>query len=359
MLRDNYNTIIVGGGIIGSSIFFELSKILGNKVLLVEAKKVGESGATSTTGAIVRAFDPVPEIMDLAVNSLDFFKNFKKHTGVDNTFFQHDLVYRTAMNGNKIDEQINQYDFKSGGIFIQDSSFFKKRFKFSRSGLLIHDVGAGYLDPLETCRNYVLAGCSNGGNLLENTRVINLLNESEYCHGIKTNNGDIFADKIIFAGGAEGVGILETLFPSLSKTLRNKRIQYLLGTMSPGGNPYETPPIVIDDISEYYIKPMGNGAVLMGKVIDEWDLDLKKIPPFSAIDERKIIDFFNKKLPNINTIKVNKKVVGYDLYTPSRQGEIKLSPIAKNCLFVSGFSGQGFKLAPEISKKASKMSIAI
>ncbi|TXK92617.1 hypothetical protein BMR10_17780, partial [Methylococcaceae bacterium CS4] len=130
-------------------------------------------------------------------------------------------------------------------------------------------------------------------------------------------------------------------------------------TMSPGGNPYETPPIVIDDISEYYIKPMGNGAVLMGKVIDEWDLDLKKIPPFSAIDERKIIDFFNKKLPNINTIKVNKKVVGYDLYTPSRQGEIKLSPIAKNCLFVSGFSGQGFKLAPEISKKASKMSIAI
>ncbi|TXL01873.1 hypothetical protein BMR09_17675, partial [Methylococcaceae bacterium CS3] len=60
MLRDNYNTIIVGGGIIGSSIFFELSKILGNKVLLVEAKKVGESGATSTTGAIVRAFDPVP-----------------------------------------------------------------------------------------------------------------------------------------------------------------------------------------------------------------------------------------------------------------------------------------------------------
>jgi len=355
----NYNTIIVGGGIIGSSIFFELSKSLGNKVLLVEAKKVGTAGATGKTGAIIRAFDPVPEVMELAVNSIDVFKNFKKHTGVDNSFFHHDLAYRTAVESNKIERLIEKYRFETDDISVRDADYFKTRFNFPENSLIIHDKGAGYVDPQKTCRSYALAGCIHGGVLLEGTRVISLLNTDGYCQGVKTNKGDFFADKVIFAGGAEGIGILDELFPELSNMLRNKRIQYLLTTIEPINKSHVTPPIVLDDISEFYMKPIGKNKALMGKVIDEWDLDLENISPFSNHDKKQIVDFFKQQLPQIKSIDVDTKVVGYDLYTPSKQGVIELSSIASNCLFVSGFSGQGFKLAPEISKAASKVSMAI
>ena len=48
---DDFDTIVVGGGVIGAAVFAELAKRRGARLLLIERRLPG-SGATAMSGAV-------------------------------------------------------------------------------------------------------------------------------------------------------------------------------------------------------------------------------------------------------------------------------------------------------------------
>ena len=77
-----YDVIIVGGGIIGCSTAWQLSK-LGKKVLVVERKDVASGSAGATDGVVgYHTKKPGPQL-DLAVQSIAMFKTLSEELGMD------------------------------------------------------------------------------------------------------------------------------------------------------------------------------------------------------------------------------------------------------------------------------------
>ena len=91
MMRDA-DVIIVGGGIIGCSLAWQLSK-LGQRVLILERKDIASGAAGATDGVVGYHTKKPGKQMDLAVQSIAMFRTL----------------------GRELDEDI-EYGFQAGGM---------------------------------------------------------------------------------------------------------------------------------------------------------------------------------------------------------------------------------------------------
>ena len=74
------DAVIIGGGALGTSIFFHLTHLGLTDVVLLEKGLLG-SGSTRDTGAIVRQHYSNRVSIQLVVKSVEIFKNFPELTG--------------------------------------------------------------------------------------------------------------------------------------------------------------------------------------------------------------------------------------------------------------------------------------
>lgn len=81
-MAQNYDTVIIGAGIIGASIAFELGK-LGYTTLNVDRLPAAGYGPTSNSCAIVRTHYSSREGVAMAFESYFYWKNWEKHLGVE------------------------------------------------------------------------------------------------------------------------------------------------------------------------------------------------------------------------------------------------------------------------------------
>ena len=79
-MKKAYDIIIVGGGIVGCSIAFELSKRGQSNILLIERNFLA-SGATGRCGAGIRQQWGSVLNATLAVESTHIFENLEEYTG--------------------------------------------------------------------------------------------------------------------------------------------------------------------------------------------------------------------------------------------------------------------------------------
>src|SRR5581483_687638 len=86
-----FQTVVLGGGIIGAAVLFFLARA-GNKCALVERGRAGQ-GCTSHSGAVVRAFHLTSALSDAALLGLNHYTRFRSHVGVDCTFTQTGFLY--------------------------------------------------------------------------------------------------------------------------------------------------------------------------------------------------------------------------------------------------------------------------
>jgi glycine/D-amino acid oxidase-like deaminating enzyme len=74
------DVVIVGGGVIGASTAFQLSRRKAGRIVLVERATVG-SGPTARTIGIIRLHYSYEPLIRLAMRGLEVFSRFEAHTG--------------------------------------------------------------------------------------------------------------------------------------------------------------------------------------------------------------------------------------------------------------------------------------
>ena len=74
-MPDTYDTIVIGGGVVGASTAYYLKKLGCPRVLLVERDDIC-SGGTAKSCAIIRTHYTVPSNSLLAAKSLEIFQKF-------------------------------------------------------------------------------------------------------------------------------------------------------------------------------------------------------------------------------------------------------------------------------------------
>ena len=200
------DVVIIGGGIVGTSIAYHLAKIGITNVVLLERKQLTSRhhlacGRTCRAVARHPQSDRACQIHDRAVRRLE------KETGQATGFKQNGSI-SVALTDGRIEE------LKRGASMAQEVRSRGRRSSRparSRSACRIYNLeGAvggvflpkdGQVNPIDVTQALAAGARSRGAKIFENTKVTRILVDKGKAVGVETAEGTIAADRVVIAAG--------------------------------------------------------------------------------------------------------------------------------------------------------------
>lgn len=198
--------IIIGGGIIGCSTAYYLSK-LGKKVLLLEREDLTRGSAGATDGVVgYHTKKPGPQ-MDLAVQSIAMFEHLSEELGTDIEYGYHCggmQPVEDKMQWNILSEIVEKQR-KSGVdiemISAEETCKIEPMLSKDIYGALYSKTG-GKVNPIKLTMAFANAAKKLGATFQIETEVTDIIKEDNRILGVKTSKGDYYADAIVNACGS-------------------------------------------------------------------------------------------------------------------------------------------------------------
>lgn len=225
----NVDIIIIGGGVIGTSVAYYLSK-QGKKVVLLEKDDLasGSSGACDID-IILQSKNPGIHLR-LAIESAKMYETLAEE-------LEFDIEY-SAIGGMILIENEDQLavmkDFvkRQKAVGLQVELLDLKDASKRQSGLSPSLIGATYspqdahVNPMKLCHAFAKAAMRNGAKMYLNTQVVDIKIENNKVKSVITNRGEIQTELVINATGAYAPMIGEMV--GLSIPIKPRRGQIIV-----------------------------------------------------------------------------------------------------------------------------------
>lgn len=336
--------VIIGGGISGCSIAYNLAKKGINNIIILE-KNYLASGATGRCGAGIRQQWGTEMNCKISKLSCEFFENAEE-----------ELQYKGNL------------EFKQGGYLILSSTEkehdqFKKNIQLQNSlgidskllslddakqivpslnteGLIsatFHQKD-GHLNPFHTTQAYADAAKKLGVQIYTFTEVTGIEVEADKIKGVHTNNGFISTNIVVNAAGGYSKQIGDMV--GLDLPVYSERHQILVT------EPIEPflDPMIMSFSLNLYCQQVPHGGVIMGRGDDKEPRDLRITSSWHFLEE--MAKTMTKILPPLKDIRVIRQWAGLYNMTPDRQPIYGSVDEIEGFYLAIGYSGHGFMFAP-------------
>ncbi len=343
------DVIIVGGGINGCSIAFNLVKA-GVKVTLVERDFIA-SGPTGRSSAIIRQHYSNETTARMALRSLEIWQNFDDVVGGEAGF--EEAGFMLAAGEESIDElKANIGLQQKVGIdtrFITPEEIKELEPEVSTEGLAgaAYEPGSGYADPSAATTAFAERAKDLGATLMLNTRATALKAVGGRIVGLVTDKGDLAAGAVVIAAGPWTPHLTRTIGLDLPiETSRHEVAVY----KRPATFTRHT--VFGDFKEEVYLRPETGGLMLVGSIEDtEHTVDPDNYN--EKVDFDTIADFAEKVARRYPVMSAGVSAGGwaslYDI-TPDWHHIMGSLPGIEGLYCTAGSSGHGFKLGPVIGE---------
>jgi sarcosine oxidase subunit beta len=346
-MTETADVVIIGSGIVGSSVAYHLADAGCANVLVIERDTHQGKGSTGKSMGGVRAQFTTPINIQMSRYSIDFFSTFDERVGHPADYRPHGYLFcatnekhleylkanmaRQAANGVRNVEWISRDDIV--GILPQ---------------LRADDILGGtfcptdgFVDPHSVMMGFMLNARARGVRLWLDTEVIGIQVESGRIRGVKTSNGFVATPVVVNAAGAWAASVAKMANVNLPvEPLRRQ----LVPTEAFAGLPKRFP-MVIDMSTGFHFRREGQGILLA------WN-DPDETPGFKTdFDEtfvEKILTRAADRVPCLAEAGVNSRRAWAGLYemTPDHHAIIGPAPNVEGLFFVNGFSGHGVMHSP-------------
>ncbi|MCA1053872.1 glycine oxidase ThiO [Rossellomorea aquimaris] len=206
-MRRHYDVIIVGGGVIGSSIAYQLANRT-KRVLLLEKDSIGDKASSAAAGMLGVHTELGNEIglYKLAAKSRDMFPSLSEElreiSGIDIEFNQNGMLKLAFSEGElKALQSVLTFSEDVEWLTEADVARLEPCLEKEHRGAL-----HAYKDGNVSARNFTLslakAAMCLGVEMIEFSKVTNILYEGDACIGIKTEHETFYSDETIIACGA-------------------------------------------------------------------------------------------------------------------------------------------------------------
>ena len=204
--------IVVGGGIIGSSLARELAGA-GCRVTLLEKDKAGSEASAAAAGILcpqLEAESPSP-LLDLGLGSLalyaDFVEGVRRETGIDAELdtggtLLPDMTRDDALTSERIFRWQNEAKLPIERLSAREIAGLEPGLSGSILGGILFPK-TGRVNPVALTRALALAARSRGVDLREGCPVVSLRSSGDRVSGVVLANGETLeADTTVLASGA-------------------------------------------------------------------------------------------------------------------------------------------------------------
>lgn len=363
-MAERYDVIVIGAGIIGCSIAWQLAK-RNKRVLVVERDDIASGSAGATDGVVGYHTKKPGAQMELAIQSIAMFETLGQELGED-------IAYRLSCGGMQPVEDKMQWEIlseivdnqKKSGVDIrmispQEARQLEPQLTQDIYGALYSPTG-GKVNPLKLTMAYARAAKRLGAVILTQTEVIGLQIQGGAVTGVQTTGGTFDAPVVVNAAGAwagdiarfAGVElpilprkgqlmVTEPIGPFLTATVQCAR--YNVVKFKPEA---VTDPTAIRLGASLSIEQMDDGGLIIGGTREFAAYD--KENTFEAIEVilRRALRFF----PALRDVSVIRCFAGLRPYTPD--GLPFLGPVecCKGFYIAAGHEGDGIALSPITGK---------
>lgn len=350
-MRDFYDTIVVGGGGMGSAAAAELAR-RGQRVLLLEQFPfVHDRGSSHGQSRIIRrAYFEHPAYVPLVRRSFDRWRELERETGTT-LLKPSDCLCVGPTDGEVVRGVLASADQHGLDVERLDPPALRRRypqFRFDgECGVLERDAGILFVE--ECVRAQLSAAARHGVTLHSDEPVISWHADDGVT--VTTDKATYRADSLAIAAGPWAGGLLADLGAPL-RVMR--QVQLWFGSSQPGSVSLGNLPVFLADVpgGPFYGLPAIDGrGVKVARHYGEREL----LRPdqvdraTAANDETPVREFLNLHLPAVDGPLLSAKTCIYTL-TPDRHFLIDKHPRHPNVVVAAGFSGHGFKFAPVVGE---------
>jgi sarcosine oxidase, subunit beta len=355
-MAETAEVVIVGGGIVGSSVAYHLAEQGCAEVVIVEREERQGLGSTGKSMGGVRAQFSTPVNIQMSRYSIDFFSRFEEATGHTADYRAHGYLF-CATNAAHLDYLRKNQELQR--------SFGLKDARMVSTGEIVGMVPQlraddilggsycptdGFVDPHAVMTGFAKRAKERGVRLWLNAEVTGIRVESGAVAGVETSRGSIAARAVVNAAGpwaarvAGLAGAQLPVTPLRRQIVKTQRCDFLPARF----------PMVIDMSNGFHFRREGD-AILMAWPDNEETYGFKTA--FTPDFIEKTLARAVNRVPQFADLPVNPHQCWAGMYevSPDHHAIIGESPEVRGLFFANGFSGHGVMHSPATGRIVSDL----
>lgn len=347
--------VILGAGVMGTSIAFHLAKRKAGKIVVIDKDHVGRGGS-GRSSALVRMHYSFPPEVQLALISLQMFENWREVVGEPGDFRKTGFVRIVHPNES---ERLKQNVTMQRGLGVNVTTIGQAELRklepdwnVEEVSLAAYEPDSGYGDGAGVANDFLTRAREMGATYLPRTEATALCRENGRVSRVSTNHGEISAPTVVVAMGPWSRPLLQRAGYDLPIETEFHQVAILKNApgMKGGGC------ACIDSVSATYFRSDASDKFLVGDFYGRRPVDPDNFPQRASEDGlEELIERACRRIPKLERAEVMRGVTGvYDMTPDSRPllGEI---PGIRGLHVCAGFSGMGFKISPAIGLVMSEL----
>jgi heterotetrameric sarcosine oxidase gamma subunit len=345
------DVVIIGGGIVGCSIAYHLTKIGISNVVVLERQQL-TSGTTWHAAGLVGQLRASRNLTELAKYTTGLFEGLEKETGLATGFKQNGSI-SMALNDGRLEELLRGASMaKNFGLDVQVISADEIKERVPHYNIAGVKGGVflpkdGQVNPTDVTQALASGARGRGAKIFEHVKVTRIITARGVATGVETTAGTIAADKIVLATGMWS----RELGRSIGVNIPLHACEHFYIVSEPIAElPRNMPVVRVPDECTYYkedagklmvgafepiAKPWGGGGIDDEHAFVTLPEDMDHFEPILA-------NAINR-VPLLETAGIQLFFNGPESFTPDNRYYLGEAPEVKNLFMATGFNSIGIQ----------------
>ena len=205
-MKSHYRVVVIGGGVVGASVAYHLTKFGWTDIAIVE-RDVLTSGSSWHAAGGFHALNADPNIAALQSYTIDLLSEVEKESGQNIGMHMTGGIsiacaperWEWLQQSYRVFQTMGMNDVSLVGV----DEIKRLCPIINTDGILggMYSEREGYIDPSGVVHAYARAAKNRGADIIEHNRVVELKQRADYSWEVITEKGTIIAEHVVNAGG--------------------------------------------------------------------------------------------------------------------------------------------------------------